>query len=146
LDKRGEILRYRAAGNGYGSKQGWLASGVEPDFSKVVSMAIDGSIWVLTSSGKIEKYSQGTGVAVEIKGIDVPLAEPTAIYTDGELESAYVLDKGNKRVVEIDKEGEYRAQYRFEGIVDATDMVVAKEEGKILLLVESKIYQLELQN
>ncbi len=146
LDKsQGSIYRYLRADVGFGSKKQWLGVGVEPDFSKVIGMAIDGKIWVLTQSGKIEVYAQGTGKGWEIVGIDTALKEPRAIYTDEDMEKVYILDTGNNRVVVANKQGEYESQYRWEGIKDVTDMVVAEKERKILLLMRDKLYELGLR-
>lgn len=145
LDKgKSEIYRYRGIEGGFGTKQDWLGAGVGPDYSKVVSMAIDGSIWLMTESGKIERYTQGTGKVVEILGLDKPFSEAEAIYADEESEWVYILDKGNSRVVRINKEGEYESQWRWDRLSEMTDMVVSEKAGKILLLGESTIYEIEI--
>ena len=144
LDKeKGNIYRYRGIEGGFGSRQGWLGAGIEPDYSKVVSMAIDGSIWILTESGRVEKYTQGTGKVIEVLGLDKELSEPSAIYADEESSLVYILDSGNSRVVVINKEGEYESQYQWEALGEMSDMVVSEAEGKILLLGGSKIYEID---
>jgi hypothetical protein len=144
--KKGKIYKLAGIEGGFGSPQEWLGAGIEPDFSKVTAMAIDGDIWVLTSTGKVEKYTRGVGVAVEIQGLDVELKEPKVIYTDEESERVYILDKGNTRVVVADKDGVYQGQYQWSGIQNSSDMVVAEKEGKILLLSGSKIYEIQIEN
>ncbi len=146
LDKsEGQIYRYTAAASGFGPRRDWLGRGVRPDFSQVVSMVIDGNIWILTKTGKVEVYSLGTGRAVELTGLDRPLEEPKAIYTDEESKHVYILDGGDQRVVVFSKEGMYEAQYKWAETGEVTDMVVSEKEKKILLLAGSVIYNLELR-
>ncbi|MBI2010257.1 MAG: hypothetical protein HYS86_03740 [Candidatus Chisholmbacteria bacterium] len=145
LDKGGAIYRYPAREGGFGARQEWLGQGVEPDFSRVVAMAIDGKIWILTETGKVEVYAQGTGVAVELLGLDTSLNDPRGLYTDDTLERVYILDNGNKRVVVVDKEGQYVAQYVSDSIAEATDMAVSEEEGLIYLLSGTRIYSIKLE-
>jgi len=129
----------------YGTGEAWFKPGVKPDLSEAVAMAIDGSVWILTRTGKVVKYTRGSPEAFELLGLDEPLREPESMYTDADSQRLYILDKGNRRVVVVDKSGEYQAQYRWEGIDRVTDMVVAEAAKKILLLSGSVIYELELR-
>ena len=152
LDKKGEIWKYPIAENGFGTKQKWL-KGEAADFSQVVSMAIDGAIWVLENDGKIWKFIQGTEENFRVTGLAKSLLNPSIIYTDSEQSSLYVLDKGNSRIVVLKKTGEYDSEYVWpaspsqggQGIKDAVGLVVSEKEKKIFLLGGSKIYTLELK-
>lgn len=140
-----EIWRYQATEEGFGSRQKWFGENVKPNLSSVISMAIDGSIWVLRQDGKILKFTQGTPSAFGIAGLDKPFLEPKVIYTDADAKNLYILDKGEKRIVVLTKGGEYQAQYIWEGISGVSDMVVSEGAKKILLLSENKIYEIELK-
>jgi hypothetical protein len=78
--------------------------------------------------------------------LDVDFSDPVSIYTDDQSARIYILDRGNRRVVVLDKNGEYREQYLWEGIETVSDMVVSEEEKKILLLSGSVIYEIELRS
>lgn len=146
LDKgKNTIWRYQAGEESFGPRQKWFNQAVAPDLSLVISMAVDGSIWLLTSEGKILKFTQGSAVAFGLAGLDKPFSSPTVIYTDQETQNLYVLDRGNARVVVLAKSGEYQAQYLWSGISQVTDMVVSEVEKKILLLSGSKIYEIGLK-
>ena len=56
-----------------------------------------------------------------------------------------LLDKGNDRVVVVNKSGEYYSQYRWPGIGGVTHLVASEEEKKILLLAGNKIYEIEIK-
>jgi len=141
---QGEIWKYPIAENGFGTKQKWL-KGEAADFSQVVSVAIDGAIWVLGNDGKIWKFIQGTEENFRVTGLAKSLLNPSIIYTDSEQSSLYVLDKGNSRIVVLKKTGEYDSEYVWQGIKDAVGLVVSEKEKKIFLLGGSKIYTLELK-
>lgn len=144
LDKSGEIWKYPGIEGGFGAYRRWLA-GEKPDFSDAVGMTVDGSIWVLKSSGLVLKYTQGLRDAFTISGLDKSLNNPGAIFTDDDQENLYVLDKGNSRIVVINKSGEYYSQYLWEGVREVTGIIASEEEKMILLLAGNKIYKIEIK-
>lgn len=143
--KNGEVWRYPAIENGFGTKQRWLGKGVSAESAQGVDVAINGSIWVLSATGKIAKFTRGSPEAFQIKGLDGQFQGPQAFYTDEDLESVFVLDNGNGRVAEIGKSGEYLRQYVFSEAKDARDIAVSKKAGKIFLLTETKILEIPLK-
>jgi len=144
LDKGGEIWKYPGIEGGFGAYRYWL-KGEEPDFSDAVGMSIDGSVWVLKANGTILKFTQGGRDPFTISGLDQPLNNPTAIFTDDDQERLYIVDKGNSRVVVIDKSGEYHSQYLWQGMGDIVGLVVSEEEKKILLLSGNQIFAIEIR-
>lgn len=146
LDKgNGQIWKYNRTETGFSSRSSWLAADISPDFSAAAQMAIDGSIWVLTTGGEIFKFTRGAIEAFALAGLDKPLSGPRAIYTNEDSEKLYILDWGNTRVVVLGKSGEYDSQYVWAGIASVTDLVVDETQGKILLLAGEKIYEIGLQ-
>jgi len=141
-----EIWRYSGTGETFGSKQRWLAPGVEPDLGNIFSWTIDGSIWFLSETGGVFKYTRGNQDSLTIAGAVPNLSSPSAIYTNEELEFVYILEKENQRVVVIDKEGNYQAQYLNEVIGEAKNLAVSEEEGKIIFLTETKLYSIEAKH
>jgi len=144
LDKKGEIWKYPAMETGYGVYRLWL-EGDKPDFSDAVAMAIDGSVWVLKENGTILKFTQGGRDSFTLAGLDKPLNNPTALFTDDDQENLYVLDKGNSRVLVINKSGEYHSQYRWQGLGEVTQLMASEEAKKILLLSGNKVYEIEIK-
>jgi hypothetical protein len=140
-----DIWRFNVTDTGFGPQKKWLAEGQTVDFSKVKSMAIDGSIWILDSSGKILKFVQGAPAGFSVKGLDKPLSGQAVIYTDYDSQNLYVLDRGNKRIVVINKTGEYQEQFLWDGFSDATDLVVSEANNSLYFLSGSKIYQISLK-
>lgn len=143
LDKKGEIWKYPSIEIGFGASRLWL-KGEKPDFSDALEMAIDGSVWVLKADGTILKYTQGAKDHFVISGLDKPLNNPTSIFTDDDQEKIYILDKGNSRVLVVDKSGEYNSQYIWSGIGEVNGLITSEEDKIILLLSGSKIYKIDI--
>jgi hypothetical protein len=140
-----DIWRFNVTDTGFGVQKKWLAEGQTVDLSKAQSMAIDGSIWVLDSSGKILKFVQGAPAGFGLKGLDKPISGKAVIYTDYDSQNLYLLDRGNKRIVVINKNGEYQEQYLWDGFSEATDLVVSEANNSLYFLTGSKIYQISLK-
>ena len=143
LDKKGVIIKYLRTDQGF-AKRNYLGPGVEPDFSSASSMTIDGDVWVAIA-GKVLKFSLGALKEFSVQGLEQPLGSRLLIYTDEECANVYLLDKENIRIVVLNKDGEYQAQYQWGKIGEANDLVVSEKEKKILVLVEGKIYGIEIK-
>lgn len=139
LDKQNGILKYVAGGGGYGKNNYFKSS---QDTSKAVSLAIDSSIYVLFSDGTIKKFTSGTEDPFSIKGLAKPLANPTRIFTDANTSSIYILDNGNSRIVQLGKDGIFKAQFTASAIKKATEFEI--KDNKAYLLNGSKIFELPL--
>ena len=139
-----EIFRYPGTEGGFGPRTRWLGESVLPDLADSSSFAIDGDIWILKPQ-TILRFTRGVLNPFSITGMDVGFSQPSILYTTDESERLYVLDRGNQRVVVLDKNGEYRSQYIWDGLQGVSDMVVTETEGKILLLSGSMIYEIPLR-
>lgn len=142
LSKSGEIWRYSAIESGFGPGQKWLAD--EVSGMPGIDFAIDGSIWVLSEGGRISKFTKGVPDSFNVKGIQDGINAATAIYTDESFDRIFILERGKNRIVEIAKTGEYQKQYVSGQIGEAKDIVVSKEAGKIFLLTDTKILEINL--
>jgi len=147
LDKTAsKIYRYAGIPSGFAAGQEWLASGTTVDLSNAASWTIDGTIWVLTSDGKILRFSQGNKVNFNIDGVYPIMNTPTAIYTGQDLKYLYILDSNQSRVVVINKDdGQYKAQFVDSNLKGATGLVTSEAEGKIIILKGQKLYSMNLK-
>jgi hypothetical protein len=144
LDKaQNQILKYVNADSGF-VKANYFST-TSPDLSKAVSMAIDSSIYVLTSDGNISKFTKGSPDTFTIAGLDTPLNNPTRIFTDAAASNVYVLDNGNSRIVVFDKSGNYKNQYQAGIIKNAKDFDVLETDKKIYVLSGGKTYEIDLK-
>lgn len=140
LTSDGKIWRYSDTGTAFANKAEWSkeAAGSSKDF------AIDGFVWVLGEDGAIKRFSRGELASFQVKNLEQPLNNALALYTDEELDSVFILDRG--RIVEFNKQtGEFEKEYTHEQINGVVDLVVSKADSKIYLLAQSKILELPLR-
>lgn len=150
--EKSRIWKYVATGEslpagrqGFSELREYLNPDSLPDLTKATGMAIDGSVWVGTSDGKILRFSQGKEQTFTIQGVEPVLGQFLVVYTSDIVKNVYVLDRDNNRVVVLDKDGLYLAQYLWEGAITPAVLAVSESQKKILLLIEGKIYALELK-
>lgn len=142
--KSGQIWKYLGVASGLSSKRTYL-KGESYDLSEAVSLAIDGSVWVLFSDGTIVKYVQGIKDAFVVAGLDKNFEEPIKIFTSPEEKNLYVLDRRQTRVVVVGKTGEYQAQYIWPGMAGVKDLIASEKLKKLFLLTGEKVFTIDLQ-
>ncbi|TXH05030.1 MAG: hypothetical protein E6R05_02410 [Candidatus Moraniibacteriota bacterium] len=137
LDRgEGEIWKYAATDMGYGDRKRWFGAGIMLDLSKVVDWEVDGDIWLLTASGKLEKYSRGVPAKFALSGF--PSEQQNGLFLDPVAvtvtkDKIFVLEKGAKRVVAFTIDGKYLKQYVSEDFGVANDLAVYAEKGYVLV-------------
>ena len=135
-----EIWKYPILDTGFGTRKRWFAAGITPDLSKVVDMRVTGDVWLLTSTGKILKYTRGAPQKFSMAGfpaasVDDSLANPQALDVDGT--SIYILEAGASRIDVFQDDGTYVKQYTADDFAKATDIAIA--DGKMYVLVPSGV-------
>jgi len=148
LDKsNNNIYRFPGIGTSFAKKQVWLASGSEYDFSNFISWTVDGSIWIAEKNAQLYKYNQGVKQGFEITGVSPEVLGIDSIYTNEELEFLYILDRGNSRIVVLNKNGEFKAQYLDDTLGKAKSISVSEKEKKMIFLTDdSKLYSIEIKH
>ena len=139
------IWKYTAGENGFSKIGEYLNPDTFVDFSQGTSMAIDGTIWVGTSDGKILRFVGGRQETFAPQGVEPAFIGSLVIYTNDEVKNLYMLDSTNKRVVVLNKDGVYMGQYVWQGDLAPTQLVVSEARRKILLLAGGKLYSLDLK-
>jgi len=144
--EKSAIWRYSGVKFGFSAKSNWLAPGVSVDLSKAHSWVIDGSVWILTESNQILKLSLGNLQNFNIKNVSPELTNPSEIYTNEELENLYILDRERSRVVVVNKDGEYVAQYVHDTLKLAKNLTASEKDKKIILLTGDKLVSIEMKH
>lgn len=142
--KTNQIYKFIPSGSGY-TKSTYLANASVVPLSNSQSLAIDGSIYVLTKDGSIMKFTKGKGDSFTISGLDQPLSKPTRIFTTQESDNLYVLDNGNSRLVVFDKGGKYQSQYKAGILQTAIDFDISEKDKKAYILSGKKVWEIELK-
>ncbi len=142
LDQKNGVLKYTPSADKF-TKSSYF-TGTKPNLSKATGMAIDGSIWIVSTDGKILKYTKGQQDTFGISGIDKPLNNPTKIVTDTSIDNVYIMDNGNSRIVQLDKKGAFQKEYPASVIANAQDFDVNQKDNKILIYSNNKVWELPL--
>lgn len=140
LDKTENIFKFVPSGEKF-TKSNYITSD-DPDLSNSAAMAIDGSIYVLDTSGNIQKYTKGAEEEFSITGLEKSMSGPTRIVTGEDFENIYVLDKGNSRIVVLDKEGNFVKAYSADILKNARDIDPQEAENAIFVLSGGKVYKI----
>ncbi len=141
----GELSRTDSGQAGFSELREYLNPDTLPDLSRATGMAIDGSVWVGTSDGKIIRFTQGKENTFIPKGVAPGFGSFLLVATSDAATNVYVLDRDNKRVVVLDKDGTYVAQYTWQGTIVPSQLVVSEKLKKLLLLADGKIYAITLK-
>lgn len=139
------IWKYTATEKGFSDIREYLNPDTLPDLSAATGMSIDGTVWVSTRVGDILRFVQGREETFVAKGVEPALGDDLVVYATDETNNLYVLDRSSSRVVVLDKEGIYLAQYRFTTEMSPAALVVSEEAKKILLLSSGKLYSIDIK-
>lgn len=147
LDKTANIIwRYQGSGDGFGTKQNWIAPKITPDFKNAKQIAIDGTIWILTDTFNIARFSQGSPQAFKAQGVYPNIQNITAIHTNEENTYIYLLDKEGGRVIVLEKNGSYKAQYQSDKFKEGKELIVSEKTQKAIILTKEKLIQINLKH
>ena len=146
LDKTANIIwRYQGTEDGFGTKQNWIAPKITPDFKNAKQIVIDGTIWILSDPFNISRYSQGSPQAFKPQGVYPNIQNITAIHSNEENKYIYLLDKENGRMVVLEKNGNYKAQYQSDQFKEGIGLVVSEKNAKIIVLTGSKLISIQTE-
>lgn len=137
-----QIWRYQQIEDNLNLETGWLKE--TANISDAISLAIDGSVYVLKSNNEILKLRKGQKETLEFT-IEPPPVNLTKIWTNYESKYLYLLDTGSKRIIILTKEGKIAAQYTSPQFASPTSFAVNEKENKIYVLDGAKIYEFEAE-
>jgi hypothetical protein len=139
LDPReSQIWRYLPTFNGYDSeRKGWLDN---VDIHDAITMSIDGDIFILEASGRVRHFSQGRELPFALDGLDRPLLEPTGLYAGRPNKSLYIADTGNRRIVQLDKDGHYLRQFPLDSLNTLRGLYVDEPHHLVYFADSQKVY------
>lgn len=144
--KNNQIYRYSPNATGYTTEGvNYFPANAEPLLNKAVDLAIDGDVWVLNDNGTVDRFRSGTSVAFELAALPTPLKNPVAIFTRPEVDSLYVADAGNQRIVEFDKNGTFVRQFkpiaeRKDVFQNLQDFTVNETKRKVYFINQDAAY------
>lgn len=145
LDTKEGVLKFVPTGNDYTKTSYFTGDANAPDLKNAVSMAIDGSVWILEKNGAVQKFTKAKKDPFALASLPSPLNNPTRIWTGEDANAIYILDHGNNRIVQAAKDGTYQAQYAASELGNATEFTVDEAKNAVFFLSSGKLYQFPLQ-
>ncbi len=138
-----QIWRYTSTEGQLSAQEAYITDGT--DVSAGVDLAIDGSVYVLTSTGEILKLSRGKREELAVRDLPKPnetLTNPRQIETTRDGDRLYVLD--GTRIVALDKSGRFQAQYVPDGLDVIQSFSVDEAAKTLTVLSEGKLLRATL--
>lgn len=142
---KSRIWKYVATETGFTDTREYLNPDTLPDLSQTNSLAIDGSVWMGSTNGRLWKFTGGKEDTFTPQGVVPAFGKTLIMYTSDATNNIYVLDADNSRVVVLGKDGIYLAQYAWKDPLAATALAVSEKEKKIYLLAGGKLYTIALK-
>jgi hypothetical protein len=137
-----QIMKYEPQGNGYPAAPTPYLAQALPDLARATDMAIDGSVYVALSDGRLLKFAEGKPEPFEIRNLGEPLQNPTIVAVDQNVldSSVYVFDAALKRIVQFRPDGLFVRQFRADGgMFDAVQDVLVDEQNNRLYVINQGV-------
>jgi hypothetical protein len=110
-EAKGSILRYDP-GRFEDGGEPWFSPETQVNLAGLISMEIDGDIWLLFSNGMILRYRERQQLPFSPENSIGLAEEPVDMYVTRQGSTLYVVDAGQERILVYDKSGAYVGQLR----------------------------------
>jgi hypothetical protein len=139
-----QILRYDLGG--FSQTPGfWFNEQTTANLAGLLSMAIDGDIWLLYSNGMLLRYASGEQVPFALEGGATQLSEAVDMALGPDVDSPiYIADVAQDRIMVFDKNGAYIAQLvspEGDQLQNLSGLYVDEVAGSLYILTQSALFQ-----
>ncbi len=142
-DTDARLLRYTEIGNDFGSEIPWIKSKIT-SLADAVSIAIDGSVFILKKDGHIVRFLKGAEVGWNQETVEPIVKEATRIWTDSDSQFLYVLEPSAKRLLVFHKEtGVFLNQYHSDAFTELSDVMIDEPMKTIYFLSGTKLFAIQ---
>jgi hypothetical protein len=143
-----QIMKYEPVDAGYPNAPTPYFAEARPELAKATDLAIDGSIYVTTSDGKILKFSEGRPDTFDLRGLGEPLQRPTIVALDQNVQdsSLYVVDAVLRRIVQLRTDGLFVRQFRADDAAfdNIQDLLIDEQNNRLYIIGQGAVYTLAL--
>ena len=123
----------------------WFNEQTLVNLAGMISMQIDGDIWVLLNSGSIMRYNGGEQVPFSLENSIGLADEPVDLYvTTQDASLLYMADAGENRILVYGKDGVYRYQLTSpedDLLRGLSGVYVDEVDGTMYLLTKSALFK-----
>ncbi|MBI2953510.1 MAG: hypothetical protein HYY30_04290 [Chloroflexi bacterium] len=147
--KQRQLVWYPPTAQGYEkSPYSYVNPETETDLTTAADFAVDSNLFVLHSTGKIERFYAGRRQQFDSATPDAPLKSPSAIFASPSARSVYVVDVGNQRVVQFSRDGHFERQLRYGGsdniFRNLKEIGVDEQRAKLYVLSDRQVFVADL--
>ena len=140
-----QVWKYAPTANGYeGEPVGWFTNEKKPDMTGLVSIGIDGHIWLLHADGRLLKFLSGEQRPFNWQDLPDPAQRPDGAGPVARRRPALRGRSGNARIIEATKDGKFLRQFRArEGdlLRDVKDLVLDESKATFYILTSNQLYK-----
>ncbi len=105
-----------------------------------VSLGIDGSIYVVLDSGKVQKFTRGVEDGYTVTGIQGSVSKNSQVFSAQDYTYVYILDKTNQRLLITSKNGEVKQEFSWNIFSSAVDFTVDESSKTIYIATPKSLY------
>jgi len=139
-----QISRHIASTVGFGKGEPWLIDNKGLDLSSIISMAIDGEIYIAKKNGEIYKFSGRKKENLDLNLMDPLLTNINKIYTKSGSNLLFVFDSSKKRTIIWDKkQNKLTSQLIVSSLNNLANFFVDEKVKKIYLLDGQKVFSIK---
>jgi len=111
---------------------------------KLAAFAIDGSVWVAYTNGQIDKFTKGLRDSIPFSEFPDKIGEDIQLYTEEGFANIYVLDRTNKKLLVIKKNGQYQNQYALDEFDTTVSIAIDEKKSIGYIATEKIVYSFDL--
>ena len=144
-----QIKQFNYSNNGLTFKSDWLKQDLKPELKDdpVVSMNIDGSIYLVTKKGNLLRLSGGKKASwnAEKPGTNFT-GDNLSIKTNPDDKNLYLLDPAKKRIVLFEKEsGKLKGQVQNSNLEGAIDFQIDEKNKNIYFTTSNDLFKMKFE-
>lgn len=123
---------------------GWLVDKSNLNFDNINQILVDGDLWVGMKNGEINKFSKGYKVDWQMQGVKQNPENPILISSNEQSNLLVVLEKQNKRILVLTKDGQLISEIKSNELSGVSDIALNENGGQIYVLSGSVIYDVKI--
>jgi hypothetical protein len=142
----GQIYKHTSSASSFAQGQTYI-NATTTDIKTGNSIAVDGYVYILKANGEVMKFQKSKQLEYTIKDIPAPhstIEKPVKLFTDSDTPSVYILDNGQKRILEFDKSGQFIHQYAIPDVGEISDFTINTKAKKMWVLAGNKVYEISI--
>lgn len=121
---------------------GWLTDKQGLNFADINDIKVDGDLWLAFRDGSLRRYNRGAATSFTLQGLPATLSAPLQIFTEENSDELAILAKEEKRLLIVNKNGEFISEISSNELAGASDLVFTPVDNKAYVLSGSVVYQL----